>query len=264
MEIGVSTASLFMRATNEQALGILNGIDARVVEIFLESFSEYKSEFISSLKDKLGSLEVHSLHTLTTQFEPQLFSENPVAKKDAFDFMESICRGGREIGAKNYTLHGKAHFKRNVVFNDFPFYVKRFNELCELCGSFGVSVCLENVYWSFFNEPGWFSGVKYECIFLKTCLDIKQARLSGYSVSDYISAMKGRINTVHLSDIDENGKMTLPGRGVTDFKALFIALDRAGFEGNMLLEVYNNDYGSIGELADSLDYLRKIKNEVFN
>ena len=264
MEVGISTASLFMRATNEQAIGIANDLDARVIEIFLESFSEYKSEFIASLKDKLGSVKVHSLHTLTTQFEPQLFSENKIARRDSLDFMESICKGGREIGAKNYTLHGKAHFKRDVIFNDYPFYVKCFNELCELCESYGVSVCLENVYWAFFNSPEWFSGLKNECEKLRTCLDIKQARLSGYSVFDYISVMEGRINTVHLSDIDENGKMVLPGRGITDFKSIFKALSKAKFEGNMLLEVYRNDYESIDALADSLEYLRKIKNEVFN
>ena len=264
MEIGVSTASLFMRATNEQALEICDGLDARVIEIFLESFSEYKSEFIASLKDKLGSLKVHSLHTLTTQFEPQLFSENPIARNDSFGFMEAICKGGQAIGAKNYTLHGKAHFKKDVVFNDFGFYAKCFNELIDICARYGVSVCLENVYWAFYNAPGWFSNLKDECPKLRTCFDIKQARSSGYAAEDYIEEMSGRINTVHLSDVDENGKMTLPGRGITDFRKLFIALDRAKFEGNMLLEVYKDDYGSIGELADSLAYLRKIKNEVFS
>ena len=41
MEIGVSTASLFKRQYNEDALLTLNEIDARVVEIFLGTFSEY-------------------------------------------------------------------------------------------------------------------------------------------------------------------------------------------------------------------------------
>ena len=264
MEIGVSTASLYMRANNVRALGILNELDARVVEIFLESFSEYKSRFIASLKKELGSLKVHSLHSLTTQFEPQLFSENPIARSDALCFMESICRGAKAIGAKNYTLHGRARFKKNADFSDFPYYIKCFNELCDLCGSFGVSICLENVYWAFYNAPGWFSSVKDACPALRTCFDIKQARNSGYSAEQYISEMSGRINTVHLSDVDSDGKMVLPGRGVTDFKKLFIALDKAKFEGNMLIEVYKDDYGNVDEIADSLDYLRKIKNEVFN
>ena len=264
MEIGVSTASLFMRATNEEALGILNDVDARVVEIFLESFSEYKSEFISSLKDKLGNLKVHSLHTLTTQFEPQIFSENPIARGDAFDFMKGICRGGKVIGAKNYTLHGKAYFKKNVVFNDFPLYIKCFNELCELSGGYGVDICLENVSWAFYNAPGWFSNVKEKCPKLKACFDIKQARNSGFAAEEYIKEMSGRINTVHLSDINERGKMVLPGRGVVDFRKLFIELDKAKFCGNMLIEVYKDDYESVDEIADSLEYLRKIKDEVFN
>ena len=45
MDIGISTASLFMREYNEDALVTLDNLDARVVEVFLQSFSEYKPEY---------------------------------------------------------------------------------------------------------------------------------------------------------------------------------------------------------------------------
>ena len=47
MEVGVSTASLFMRADTKGSLKILAELDARVVEVFLESFSEYDERFVS-------------------------------------------------------------------------------------------------------------------------------------------------------------------------------------------------------------------------
>ena len=56
MEIGVSTASLFMREYNEDALPLLDKSDARVVEVFLQGFSEYKKEFGELLKSRLGNL----------------------------------------------------------------------------------------------------------------------------------------------------------------------------------------------------------------
>ena len=50
MEIGVSTATLFKRQDNEDALVTLDKLDARVCEIFLESFCEYNEEFGNLLK----------------------------------------------------------------------------------------------------------------------------------------------------------------------------------------------------------------------
>ena len=263
MEIGVSTASLFLRYETRDALLLLNELGARVVEIFLESFSEYDEGYISSLKADLGGMTPHSLHTVTTQFEPQLFSDVTVQRKDAYFFMEKICRGAREIGAKNYTLHGRAKVKKHAKFDDFPSYVKRFNELCEFCGGYGVEVCLENVEWAFYGVPGFFTKLKNECPKLKTCFDLKQARISGFAAEDYIEEMAGRINTVHLSDVDGSGKMCLPGKGTVDFYKLFKTLDKAGFRGNMLVEVYKNDYNEVGEIAESLQFLRRIKSEVF-
>ena len=65
MEIGVSTASFFLRMYNEEALPVLNELDARVVEVFLETFSEYSGEFGEKLKKYKGDLTVHSvLHLL--------------------------------------------------------------------------------------------------------------------------------------------------------------------------------------------------------
>ena len=263
MEVGVSTASLFMRADTKGSLKILSELDARVVEVFLESFSEYDERFVSSLSEYTKGLVVHSLHTVTTQFEPQLFSSVPVQKKDAFAFIEGICRGAKTLGAKNYTLHGRARVKKNAKLESFDEYALHFNELCDLLSGYGMSLTLENVEWAFCSRPEWFFEIKKRCPELKACFDIKQARISGYDPFDYIEAMKGRINTFHASDVDENGKMCLPGRGVTDFGKVFYALKRAGFCGNTLIEVYTGDYGDVSEIAESLRYLRKIKEEVF-
>ena len=60
--------------------------------------------------------------------------------------------------------------------------------------------------------------------------------------------------TVHISDVDENGKMCLPfsKMGITDFKDVFSRLRDVGFDGAILLEVYKNDFSDFSELFDSL------------
>ena len=91
-----------------------------------------------------------------------------------------------------------------------------------------------------------------------TCLDIKQARVAGVKTDEFIDEMKGRIATVHLSDIDKSGAMCLPGKGVTDFGKLFLKLKKSGFDGTMLIENYKNDFKEVSEISGSLKYLRKL------
>ncbi|MBO4323381.1 MAG: sugar phosphate isomerase/epimerase, partial [Clostridia bacterium] len=98
---------------------------------------------------------------------------------------------------------------------------------------------------------------------LRATLDIKQARISGYGVYDYIEEMKGRINTVHVSDVDPSGKRALPGKGITDFYRLFSVLKDAGFDGGALIEVYKDDYKDMEELKESLEYLENIKSKIW-
>lgn len=263
MEIGVSTATLFLRAYNEDALPLLDGIDSRIAEIFLESFCEYTEDYARLLKSRLGSLKVHSVHTLNTHFEPQLFSINERARGDALKFFTEVVKSAKIFGADYYTFHGPMRFKKNSVFNRYDEYVKRFNVLTDICNEYGLKLCLENVEWAIYGSVGFFDKIKDRCPELMTCLDIKQAKISGYNYRDYISEMGERIKTVHLSDFDENGKIVLPGYGKFDFKELFERLRDYGFNGNMLIEVYKESFNDVKEISQSLKYLRNIKSEVF-
>ncbi|MBO5926929.1 MAG: sugar phosphate isomerase/epimerase [Clostridia bacterium] len=263
MEIGVSTATLFKRKFNEDALQVLNEIDARVCEIFLCTYQEYTPKFAKLLKERKGNLTVHSIHTLNTHFEPQLFGASPRAVEDAYEIMKNCLNTAKLLGAKNYTLHGIARFKRNAKYNNYEDIGKKMQKLVDFCNNFGVALCLENVEWAYYNHVGFYDKIKPYCNGLKTCLDIKQARVSTYSYVDYINEMKDSINTVHLSDVDNLGKICLPGKGSFDFKDLFKRLKDYNFNGNMLIETYYEDYNEIEEIKESLYYLRNLKEIVF-
>ncbi len=263
MEIGISTASLFKRQYNEDAVVTLNELGARVCEIFLGTYQEYTLEFSNLLKDRLNGLKVHSIHTLNTHFEPQLFGANPRAIDDAYKIFSDCLLSAKNLGATCYTLHGIARFKRNVLYNEYEKIGKMMLKAKDFANSYGIDLCLENVEWAYYNHVGFYKNISKFCPNLSTCLDVKQARISGDSYIDYINEMGSSIKTVHLSDVDENGKILLPGNGVFDFEDLFLRLKDVGFSGDMLIEVYTGDYGEISELKESLDYLRQLKYKIF-
>lgn len=264
MEIGISTASLFGRYYNEDALPILDETDARVVEVFLETYCEYEESFAKLLAERKGSLRVHSIHTLNTHFEPQLFSDCDRTRNDALEIFEKCLKSAEILGATAYTLHGKARFKKDVKYENYDKIGEYFTVLCAMSKKHGVDLCLENVEWAYFNKPGFFAEVSRYCKDLCSCLDVKQARVSGFDYKVYMEEMGGSLRTVHLSDVDENGRTALPTKnGRFDFEELFRMLRYNGFKGDCLVEVYKDNFQTIDELKGSLDYLREIKEKIF-
>lgn len=263
MEIGVSTASLFMREYNEDAVKTLDEAGAKVCEVFLQTFSEYKREFGELLLKRKGNLKVHSVHVCTMNYETELFSINPRAVADVYPVYESVLCVAKLLGASCYTMHGRARIKKSGDYDDYKKAGERLNELSRKASEYGVSLCLENVEWAFYNRPGFFKEVKKFAPLLKGTLDVKQARLSGYDYGEYLDEMQSDIKTVHLSDVTDSGKICLPGKGTYDFEGLFKRLKNVGFNGEMLIEVYKNDYKEISEISQSLDYLRELKYKIF-
>ena len=255
---GVSTASLFLREYNEDALTVLNGLGVKATEIFLTTLSEYTEPFAQLLRARRGKLKVNSVHLLNTQFEPQLFGAHPRAKEDAFKILDGAMASAHIFGAERYTFHGITRLKKNSSLPDFAKMGKSFQEIADCCALHGVKLCLENVHWAFYNEPGIFRRVKEYCPDLLGVFDVKQARLSCYPYQMYITHMEGCISHVHLSDVNERGKICLPGKGIFDFEECFKRLKDAGFDGAALIEVYANDYGDYKELKESCDYLDEI------
>lgn len=258
-EIGVSTASLFKRAYNEQAVSILSEAGIPTSEVFLGTYREYSAEFARLLKTNKGDMRVHSVHTLNTHFEPQLFSANPRALEDAYAILDDVLQAAKVLNAKYYTFHGVARIKRKIAYTDYERIGGLFNVITEKCAKYGVKLALENVEWAYYNHPGFFSSVKKYAQDLKGTLDIKQARDSGEGYLPFINEMGKDIVTVHLSDINADGKLCLPGKGLFDFKELFLRLADVGFTGAALIEVYNENYGKTEELKESYEYLLNLR-----
>lgn len=261
METGISTASFFPRLYTEDALTEIASLGVNVSEVFFASRCEYTDEFGDVLLDRLARAEnmrVHSVHALTNQFEPELYSLNDRAYGDAIATFESVCKVAQKIGAKNYTFHGATMLKKAVRYSfNYDLITQRVNILCDLAEKYGVTLCYENVHWAYFCNPAFYAAIKDRCPKLGATLDIKQAMQSGISWRDYLDVMKGRLKTVHLCDYDDNGNLCLPGKGTFDFVALYRALAEAGFDGPCLMEVYTKSYKEENELKAAFEFLKE-------
>jgi len=263
MKIGVSTSSLFTRKFTEDALGFLADNDVDTAEIFLASYCEYNKNFGEILKGRKGGTDINSVHTLTTQFEPQLYSVNERAAADSFKILNGVMEAARCVGAKYYTFHGVSLLKKTPPKYDYGRIAAVTDRINAVCAASGVGLSYENVHWCYYSRPGFFKELKSRCPYLNGVLDIKQAEQSGYPYEDYIDDMAGSIVTVHLSDRDENGKLCLPCTGAFDYLKLFRRLKDAGFDGAALIEAYPENYGDEKELLVSVEKLKEIAYKIF-
>ncbi len=262
MQVGVSTATLFNRLPNEEAVELLNEWKIPCSEVFLTSFCEYEKSFGELIAKNKGNLPVHSMHVLNIQIEPQLFSTNARVKEDSFSLLDKALQAGEAFGAKYYTFHGIARYKKATIEgkdDDFLRYANVLKEIDNFCKSrHGIALSLENVEWALANRPQAFDEILKNFPDLSTVLDVKQARISGYSVDDYLKSMGKNLSHVHLSDVDENGKIRLPGEGNFDFAKLIKQLSDVGFNGPLLVEVYSGDYQDLSAIKRSCTFLEEI------
>ncbi len=246
----------------------LESLGVKNAEVFLASFCEYEEDFAKTVAKTKGEVCVHSIHTLNTHFEPQLFHSYDRVRADAYAWLDKVLKCAQILGASCYTFHGMARFKKSAISgagDNFERYIQGFQEICARAKPYGVSVCLENVEWATYNRIGVFSTIAKEVPDLRGVLDIKQARISQVPYERYLEEMGEKITHVHLSDIDENGKMCLPGRGIFDFDTLVKRLQDVGFSGKLLIEVYKNDFDALYELQTACQFLDEIlyKNNVY-
>ncbi|HPD02408.1 MAG TPA: sugar phosphate isomerase/epimerase, partial [Clostridia bacterium] len=253
MEIGISTATFWTKAYVEDSLPLINELNVGVCEVFLNTFSEYEPEFAKMLAGRKGKLAVHSVHSLNTHFEPQLFNISERTRLDAEVFFKKVVDAGEILGAKAYTFHGSSKNKFKTAYKyDFKWLGAVMENLSSYSKRKGVDVAFENVYWAMFDKPEFFLNLKEESPSVKACLDLKQAALAEVDYKKYLDAMADRLVTVHISDFDQNGKTVLPGRGTVDFYRLFSDIKERGLDVPLIMELYPTDFETMDELKSAV------------
>lgn len=262
IEVGISTASLFPRYATEDALKKIIELGAGCAEVFFSTFYEYRPEFSKSFTDKIGNFPVNSVHVNSVNFEGNFFNPTRRVRGDGMYWLDQLCRSAQLLGCKNYTFHG-FHRMTEGGGENFDELSSRLGEAVYFARSYGVNLCLENVFWSLYNRPGVFRELKNRIPDLSGVFDIKQARRSHYPYQAYIQDMSGAIAYAHLSDVDQNGNICLPGEGVYNFEEVLRTLKGEGFGGNILVEVYDGNFKEEEQLTRSVEYLKELVYKIF-
>ncbi len=256
MKVGVSTATFFSKLLTEDTFSVIKLCGGELAEVFLTTFYEYQPSFGKILKERLDGVEVFSIHSLNTTFEPQLFNVVPRTRDDAEKTFRDVLEVGRIIGAKYYTFHGGTRLKKTTVINE-EFAGKRLQELAEIAQEYGIRLCLETVHWAMFNSPEFFSNIKQYCPDLGAVLDIKQARQSDRDWREYLDAIGDRLCNVHITDV-KDGKIVMVGQGDFPFEELVTRLKNNNYQGPLMVEQYAKNYSDFSEIKQSVEYTKKI------
>ena len=110
MEIGISTASLFMRQYNEDAVQTINGLGVGTCEVFLETFREYRREYGELLNDpkaKIAALNrMEELLLGEVAFIPLMQNDNSVIYNERIwlpteEFLTGVGYGWQQSTIEN-------------------------------------------------------------------------------------------------------------------------------------------------------------------
>lgn len=265
INIGISTASYFNKLEVEDALLDIRAHGVSVCEVFLNSFCEYQPEFIDVLCERiaLNNLQVFSIHPMSTQYEPMLFSQHDRQRGDAWKLFELVLQGAKKLGATHYVMHGPANLSGSVKHSQLERAIPTLGEAIAIAASFGVVLTLENVSWCLFRQPE--DGFMLKEALggkLKFTLDIKQAIRAGSTPEAFIAAVGDDIENVHLCDAimlpDGRPQFKMPGFGTVDFDSIRDALKDHGYVGPAFIEVYGDMYQDISRLYESLDRMNLV------
>ncbi len=257
MKIGISS-SCFYPALTEDAFTKACALGSKTAEIFFNSTEELRYPLLQKFIDIKNSFGVtlNTIHPFTSFIEsPMLFSGYERRVREGIYYYKYFFEAAAELGAKAIVLHGG----RPVTPEKENEYIEVYNRLCDAADGFGVSPAVENVVSrmgeniNFLKRLRDSSGGRF-----KTVLDIKQSRRAGVDEFEFIRNFADDIVQVHLSDYNSTLDCVPPGEGRYDFKKLFNALEKSGYGGGAVIELYNWSYKSEEQIKKSRIFLENL------
>lgn len=232
---GVSTSCLFPMLT-EQALSRLTELGVNTVEVFVNAPSERTPAFAKELLRRAeGRCRIVSVHPYTSENEGVNFfgryERRFVDEAEDYRHFFEFCN---LVGADLLVFHGARSF-----FDVTPsFYFERFVRLRDIARGFGVRLAQENVARCHSGNADFLRQMTRAIPDVDYVLDIKQAIRAQQDPLALLEAMGSRLAHLHLSDHSPGCDCLIPGCGELDLPALIAALQRHGFAGVMMLELY--------------------------
>lgn len=254
MKIGASTACLYPTET-ETAIKKLSDTGIRNIEIFFNADCELRGKLFKEIEKAVedGGCSVMSVHPYTSAVETMsLFGNYPRRLEDILDTYKRYFEIMNIFGAKIFVLHGAL---KSAVLED-ELYFERYSMLYEIGKEFGVTVAQENVSYCKGGSSRFLRRMKEalgdECGFV---LDVKQALRSGTNAFALLDMLGDSIVHCHISDNNAERDCVPVGKGDFELGRFAAELEKAGYGGDIVLELYKDGYESLTELKKSIEYM---------
>ncbi len=254
MKFGVST-SCFYPDLLENSAKLISEMNIPFTEVFFNSFSELKKDYLLSLKGILGDTKVLSIHPFTSSFETfMLFSDYARRADDLIEGYKHYFEAANILGAEILVLHGA---RREASCPDDR-YFERYTRLFETGKRYGITVAQENVARCKSGDIDFLRRMKNALgENVKFTLDLKQGRRAGINAIELVEALGTDICHVHISDGNEHNECLSIGRGSEDFAEFFKALSAIGYQNGVILELYRKNFADKNELFESYKKMLK-------
>ncbi len=259
MDIGLSSACFYPLET-EKSIVRAGETGVKTIEIFMNADSEFEPAFVKNMAEICNSygMRVSSVHTmgsftesyhLFSSYKRRFFEAKDTSFKRHFDVMHTL-------GAKYLVLHG---IKKPGSIPDEEYY-DRFGELTLMGKAEGLCVCQENVvhYRSenpdFLLRMGEYIGDDFNMVF-----DIKQSIRTGIDPYFFAEKLHKYIRHIHISDHNSESDCFVPCKnGDFDFEKFFNMMKSLGYNGDFIIELYENGFKTDDELSFAVQELKKL------
>lgn len=256
---GISTACLYPLET-AQSLSKLTETGFQLFEIFFNTYGEIRQDYLKKLKSILDSsgASVKSIHPFTSAFESMMFfSDYDSRFTDSLDFYRRYFDAAGYLGARILVLHGQRDYHHSSLSEEE--YFERYALLHEAGRRSGILVAQENVNRFRSEDPDFIRRMREYlgagCCFV---LDIKQAVRAGKDPYDMCRAMGDQLIHVHLNDNNRKSDCLLPGQGEMDYEKLKQILQKSGYDGDFIIEVYRSSFSDFDQLLQSKHFVKSL------
>ena len=263
MDIGLSSACFYPKLHTEHSIQTMKELGFNFGEIFLNTQSEYKEEFIRVLlkKKELYEFNVNSVHAFSSSFEPYIFDQYDRRRADMLKQFKEVCIAAKILGASCYTFHGMRYTDMKGL--DTKFIVDIYNELSYIALDAGIKLAQENVSWCMSSNLEFLTLLSQKCKYpIYFTLDLKQACKANIPIEKYIKVMGSHIVNLHINDRDDNSPCLLPGKGNLDYEDIARSLKSVNYNGKGIIEVYSNNFSNYVELTKVKDFVSKKFNNI--
>lgn len=256
---GISTACFFPEDILDAIRQVIE-TGAPVTEIFLNTFSELEEDFVGRLEGLVrdAGIRVAAVHPFSSMMEGFFFASHYKGRlADGLALYRKYFEIAARLGADKLVFHGDHRINREMF--SARLYAQNFKALAALGREYGVTLCHENVYYCRLAEV---EDVRLLAPLLGPdaafVLDTKQVQRAGESVKEMVATMGKAIRHVHISDFAEGDDCLPPGQGGFGFSGLIGSLLRLGYEGDLIIEVYRDNFTRSDDLRAAMEYVNAL------